>query len=484
MAFYWKSKAVKFALLTTLVLLSAVFLINNSIVSHGRQNIIPAGSFAGAHTAIVPGAYVDPDGRLCDMLADRVSTAVELYKEGKVKKLLLTGDHGKSSYDEVNSMRKYAEARGVPNSDIFMDHAGFSTYDSMYRARDVFQVDSAVIVTQDFHLPRAVYTARRLGLQATGISADRDDYPGVEINHLREVPARVKAFLQLAAGSKPRFLGPAIAITGDGRASHDFAAATAAPGKSQLIDRNGKTIRERINPPAGFTRVKAADGSFGQYLRDLPLKPPGSKVKYYNGSVKPGKVYEAVVDLDVGDRDLQQCADAVIRLRAEYLYGKGLYDRIRFNFTNGFNADYATWRQGNRIVVEGNRAYWVKRTGTSGDYGSFRQYLDMVFAYAGTLSLAGEMKKAPLAEMKIGDVFLKGEDPGHCVMVVDMAENSVTGEKIFMLAQSYMPAQDIHILKNPRNEEISPWYPLNFGDTLSTPEWIFNKNQLVRFPES
>ncbi|MCL6478641.1 MAG: DUF4846 domain-containing protein [Peptococcaceae bacterium] len=250
---------------------------------------------------------------------------------------------------------------------------------------------------------------------------------------------------------------------------------------AELIHRDGRTIRERIAAPVGFGRVKAADGSFGQYLRDLPLKPHGSKVKYYNGGVKSRDVYEAVIDIDVGDRDLQQCADAVIRLRAEYLYGKGLYDRIHFNFTNGFKADYATWMQGNRIAVEGNRAYWVKKTGYSNDYGSFRKYLDMVFAYAGTLSLSGEMKKVPLADMQIGDVFLKGEDPGHCVIIVDMAENSTTGEKLFLLAQSYMPAQDIHILKNPSNKEISPWYPLNFGDTLNTPEWSFSKNQLMRF---
>ncbi|MCL6611325.1 MAG: DUF4846 domain-containing protein [Peptococcaceae bacterium] len=295
--------------------------------------------------------------------------------------------------------------------------------------------------------------------------------------------ARVKAFLQIAAGLKPRFLGPAIPVTGDGRATHDEIPAAAAPESPQLINREGRTILERISPPAGFTRVEAPDGSFGRYLRDLPLKPHGSQVKYYNGSVKTRDVYEAVVDLDVGDRDLQQCADAVIRLRAEYLYRKGLYDRIHFNFTNGFRADYTTWMQGNRIVVEGNRAHWVKKAGYSSDYSSFRQYLDMVFAYAGTLSLSGEMKNVPLEEMKIGDVFLKGEDPGHCAIVVDMAENRATGEKLFMLAQSYMPAQDIHILKNPRNGEISPWYPVNFGETLFTPEWSFNKNQLVRFPD-
>ncbi|MFZ5633838.1 MAG: DUF4846 domain-containing protein [Bacillota bacterium] len=251
----------------------------------------------------------------------------------------------------------------------------------------------------------------------------------------------------------------------------------------KLINQNGRTIQERISPPGGFARIEAAEGSFGQYLRNLPLRPHGSKVKYYNGSEKARDVYEAVVDMDVGNRDLQQCADAVIRLRAEFLHGKGLYNKIHFNFTNGFKADYTTWMQGSRIVVEGNKAYWVKRTGYSNDYGSFRKYLDMVFAYAGTLSLSGEMKKVPLEDMKIGDVFLKGEDPGHCVIVVDMAENKNTGEILFMLAQSYMPAQDIHILKNPRNKEISPWYSVNFGETLNTPEWSFNKNQLMRFQD-
>ncbi|MFZ5596703.1 MAG: DUF4846 domain-containing protein [Bacillota bacterium] len=248
-----------------------------------------------------------------------------------------------------------------------------------------------------------------------------------------------------------------------------------------LVNRSGGTIQERFLPPPGFTRIEAEKGSFGHYLRNLPLKPHGSMVKYYDGSVKNREVHEAVADIDVGDRDLQQCADAVIRLRAEYLYQKGLYDKIHFNFTNGFKADYATWMQGNRIVVEGNRAYWVKTAGYSRDYPAFRKYLDMVFAYAGTLSLSGEMKKVPLEEMRLGDVFLKGPDPGHCVIVVDMAQNRSTGEKIFMIAQSYMPAQDIHILKNTGNKGISPWYPLNFGETLNTPEWVFDRGQLVRF---
>lgn len=254
-----------------------------------------------------------------------------------------------------------------------------------------------------------------------------------------------------------------------------------APEMTSNINPSGSTVLDRINPPAGFERIEVKEGSFAAFLRTLPLKPHGSKVKYYNGRTKDWDVHEAVVDVDVGDRDLQQCADAVIRLRAEYLFGQGLYDRLHFNFTNGFKADYPTWMQGNRIVVEGNEAYWVKRAGYSEDYASFREYLEMVFAYAGTLSLAQEMERVPLADMEIGDVFLKGELPGHCVIVLDIAENRTTGEKLFMVAQSYMPAQDIHILKNPQNESLSPWYPIGFGDELITPEWTFKKDQLMRF---
>jgi hypothetical protein len=185
--------------------------------------------------------------------------------------------------------------------------------------------------------------------------------------------------------------------------------------------------------------------------------------------------------MDVGDRDLQQCADAVIRLRAEYLYATHQYDKIHFNFTNGFKADYSKWMQGNRIQVQGNDVNWVRQTGYANDYATFRKYLDMVFAYAGTLSLSKELTEVPVEDMKIGDVFIQGGNPGHCVIVVDMAENKVSGEKIFLLAQSYMPAQDIHILKNPENGGGNPWYSVNFGDKLITPEWEFTRGNLRRF---
>ena len=253
--------------------------------------------------------------------------------------------------------------------------------------------------------------------------------------------------------------------------------------KESLINSHGKTISERIKVPEGYQRVEVPRGSFAEFLRNLPLKPHGTKVKYYNGEEKPNDVYVAVVDMDVGTRDLQQCADAVIRLYSEYLYKNRQYGKIHFNFTNGFRADFKKWMQGYRIRVEGNKAYWIKAAGYDDSYECFRKYLDMVFAYAGTLSLSREMQKIPLSDLQIGDVFLKGSDPGHCAIVVDVAQNPKTGEKIFLLAQSYMPAQDIHILKNPANEDGNPWYSVSFGDVLVTPEWQFTKDQVYRFGE-
>ena len=251
--------------------------------------------------------------------------------------------------------------------------------------------------------------------------------------------------------------------------------------KKVTVNPTAVILEERFQVPPGYERVAAEEHSFGAYLRALPLKTHGARVRYYNGEIKNRDVYEAVVDLDVGSRDLQQCADAVIRLRAEYLYKEKRYSDIHFNFTSGFTAEYAKWREGYRVVLRGNDASWAKTAAPSTDYTDFRKYLDTVFAYAGTLSLSRELAPAKVEDMQIGDVFIQGGSPGHCVMVVDLAEKRETGEKIFMLAQSYMPAQDIHILKNPGSADLSPWYSIDFGDELNTPEWTFNKEDLKRF---
>ncbi len=197
-------------------------LVTTLVVDRSAKRHIVAGpqDAQAAKVAIVLGAHVYSDGTPSSMLADRLTTAIELYKAGKVQKLLLSGDHGTTTYDEVNAMAEYCRRQGVADEDIFTDHAGFDTYDTMYRARDVFKVTNALVVTQGFHLPRAVYTARTLGLDVTGVVADLRPYPGEWRNSLREWPARVKAFFQLnVLKSEPRYLGPAIPIDGDGRAT-------------------------------------------------------------------------------------------------------------------------------------------------------------------------------------------------------------------------------------------------------------------------
>lgn len=251
---------------------------------------------------------------------------------------------------------------------------------------------------------------------------------------------------------------------------------------NSLVNPSAAVLKERFNVPANYQRVTSVTGSFADYLQHLQLKPNGTLVQYYNGQEKPNKVAAAVLDIDVGNKDLQQCADAVMRLRAEFLYKTKQYDALHFNFTNGFKADYTKWRNGFRVAVNSNKVNWVKTTKESISYNSFREYLDKVFTYAGTASLAKELKLIALKDMQVGDVFIKGGSPGHAVIVVDMALNPKTNKKLFMIAQSYMPAQNIHVLINSNNSALSPWYELDEkATTIETPEWRFSSSELKRF---
>lgn len=172
-----------------------------------------------AQVALVLGAFVEPDGHMSQMLADRVQRAIELWRAGKVQRILVSGDNHTFSYDEPDTMRRALQAAGVPGSDIFTDHAGFDTWASMVRARKVFGVRSAIVVTQGFHMPRALYLAKQAGLEAHGLTADLHGYGHQgELSSLREVLARVKAVYQGTTDQKV-ILGPHIAITGKGQAS-------------------------------------------------------------------------------------------------------------------------------------------------------------------------------------------------------------------------------------------------------------------------
>lgn len=249
-----------------------------------------------------------------------------------------------------------------------------------------------------------------------------------------------------------------------------------------LINEDSNTINGRIATPKDFKRVSTQQNGFGEFLRHLPLMPANSDVHLYNGELKGNQnAHCAVIKMPVGNKDLQQCADAVMRLRAEYFYQNGNYDKIQFHFTNGFLCSFSKWVDGYRISVNGNNVNWIKTQNVSTSRNNFESYLETVFSYAGTLSLEKELNEKKTINIKPGDVFIKGGSPGHAVIVVDVAKNEKTGETLFLLAQSYMPAQEIHLLKNPNDGGISPWYSADFGNVLITPEYTFTANQLKEF---
>ena len=242
------------------------------------------------------------------------------------------------------------------------------------------------------------------------------------------------------------------------------------------------TLFNRVKPPSGYFRKNDNYGNFAHWLRRLPLKEGNPDVRLYNGDLKGyqnGHAY--VINMDVGASDLQQCADATMRLRAEYLFGNNKKDSIHFNYTNGANVQFSKWKSGLYPVPKSGKVDWVNSTENNKSYASFKKYMVQIFNYAGTLSLSRELKSAAIEGVQPGDIFCHGGSPGHAVMVLDVVENDL-GNKMFLLAQSYMPAQEIHILKNPFNEGISPWYNLSeIGEVINTPEWNFYRGELMRW---
>jgi hypothetical protein len=212
--------------------------------------------------------------------------------------------------------------------------------------------------------------------------------------------------------------------------------------------------------PEGFTRIATKNGSFAEWLRRLTLKK-NKMVYLYNGLPKKNQTAQfAVVNMSVGNKDLQQCADAVMRLRAEYLYSEKRFKEI--NFWDNNNTDYTL--------------------GTLTDRKHFDQYLYNVFVKCGTLSLEKQLKPVEdVNKIQPGDILIQGGSPGHAMIVVDMAVNPSSDKKIYLLAQSYMPAQDIHIVINPVNKSTNPWYELN-NNTILTPEWVFQKGHFRTWP--
>jgi vancomycin permeability regulator SanA len=195
------------------VLAAAVLAVNVAVLRGGR-----GGQLEGPiDCALVLGAGVRDDGTPSDVLRDRLDEALVLYRSGRVRRVLVSGDHQSAGYDEPNTMRRYLEAAGVPPEAIFMDHAGLDTYSSMWRARHVFGASRVVVVTQRFHLARAVWCARALGMEAEGSAADRHLYRGIAWLEAREIVSRTKAFVDVTVGRAPRHDGPTVDLAGDGR---------------------------------------------------------------------------------------------------------------------------------------------------------------------------------------------------------------------------------------------------------------------------
>ena len=240
-----------------------------------------------------------------------------------------------------------------------------------------------------------------------------------------------------------------------------------------------------IPPPAGYHRTSDND-PFTAWLRAIPLKRDRT-VRLFDGSLKKNQQAQfAVLDVSVGNQDLQQCADAVMRLRSEYLHSRKDDGNICFYTNQGVRLSFLEWTRGRRFHLTGGRLtpYQLQVQRHCEDRACFDEYLQTVFAYCGTLSLEKQLSSVSrYKDIRPGDVLITGGSPGHAMLVIDMAVDAA-GRKAYLLAQSYMPAQDIHIVKNPAARGQDPWFYVDDEThVIPTPEWTFYPSQLRRWPE-
>ena len=240
------------------------------------------------------------------------------------------------------------------------------------------------------------------------------------------------------------------------------------------INASGKTLETRIKAPSGYSRVHT---DFARFLQTYPLKKNGSPILLYNGKKKWNQSSQvAVFKLPLENENLQQCADSVMRVYAEYYWHNQQYDKIQFHLSDGFLLSYSKWCEGYRVVFNNDHASYVKSASYDDSYDCFKKYLRIVFAYSGSASMVNESTPITPDKIQTGDVFLKGGSPGHVVMIVDVCTNKKR-QKAFLLAQGYMPAQEFHVLKNPRHKD--PWYYQNeIKYPFETPDYTFEEGSL------
>ena len=252
---------------------------------------------------------------------------------------------------------------------------------------------------------------------------------------------------------------------------------------SLVIDQSKSTIRTRFTPPKGFSWVKETPDSFSDYLVNFPLHPPNFPVRDFNLiPITRQTNHVAILKIDVGEKDLQQCADAWIRLYAEYLWSQDRFDEIGFELTSGQFFSWNDYKKGIRTKELKTTVKFIKTGKFEDSYENFRKYLTLIFRYAGTISL--DKESFPIlknSEIKTGDFLIKAGSPGHSVIIVGVARNSA-GKQLYLLAESFMPAQDIHILKNNADPKLSPWYEIDVNAPQTvTAKYIFKPTSVKRF---
>ena len=249
------------------------------------------------------------------------------------------------------------------------------------------------------------------------------------------------------------------------------------------IDQTKSTIRTRFNPPKGFSWVQQEPGSFSEFLTNFPLHPPNLPVRDFTGvPIEEQQHHVAILKIDVGEKNLQQCADAWIRLYAEYLWLTQRFDDIGFEFTSTQFFAWDDYKIGYRTKEVNKKVSFINTGKFDDSYESFQNYLEVIFRYAGTISLDVESDLVKdNASIKAGDFLIKPGSPGHSVIIVGVARN-VAGKKLYLLAESYMPAQDIRILVNHKNPKLSPWYELDVNAPQTvTAKYIFKPTSIKRF---
>ena len=259
-------------------------------------------------------------------------------------------------------------------------------------------------------------------------------------------------------------------------------AITTAVKSVDLLNKEGLTIKKRVKVPKGYKRVEYPKESFQEYLRHYKLKTFGSKIINYDGSEyywQRGHI--GVLDIPVPKNGLQQCADALIRIRSEYLWNNNRKEAIGFNFTSRHYCSWKDYAEGYRPKIKGNKVSFHKTAIKDYSKTNFYKYLNLIYTYSGTLSLYNELPKINNAkDLKIGDMLVVGGTPGHIVMICDEVIND-NGDKLYLLFQGNTPAQSVHVVKNLENHNISPWYQLKKNTVIPVSNYTFYSSKFVRF---